>query len=163
MLGVGDRNANSIAVPREFVALIGGSGAGKSTLLHALAGVAPPQAGTVLYSGQDIYRQATPYAGLIGYVPQDDILHRDLTVERALAYAARLRLPPDTTAAERERRIEAELADVQMAPQRHQAISKLSGGQRKRVSIAVFCTAMCVARKVRSCHARLPHPIFFFV
>lgn len=124
-------------LPGEFVALIGGSGAGKSTLLHALAGVAPPQAGTVLYNGQDIYRRATPYAGLIGYVPQDDILHRDLSVEQALGYAARLRLPPDTSAAEREWRIEAVLADVQMAPQRHQAISKLSGGQRKRVSIAV--------------------------
>ena len=124
-------------LPREFVALIGGSGSGKSTLLHALAGVAPPQAGAVLYNGQDIYRRSTPYAGLIGYVPQDDILHRDLTVGRALAYAARLRLPPDTAAAERERRIAAVLADVQMEPQRHQAISRLSGGQRKRVSIAV--------------------------
>lgn len=130
-------NVGVSILPGEFVALIGGSGAGKSTLLHALAGVAPPQAGTVLYSGQDIYRRATPYAGLIGYVPQDDILHRDLTVERALAYAARLRLPPDTAGAERERRIEAVLADVQMAPQRRQAISKLSGGQRKRVSIDV--------------------------
>ena len=124
-------------LPGEFVALIGGSGAGTSTLLHALAGVAPPQAGAVLYNGQDIYRRATPYAGLIGYVPQDDILHRDLTVEQALAYAARLRLPPDTATAERERRIEAVLADVQMTPQRRQAIGRLSGGQRKRVSIAV--------------------------
>jgi|GEM_PF-120067 len=124
-------------LPGEFVALIGGSGAGKSTLLHALAGVAPAQAGAVLYNGRDIYREQTPYAGLIGYVPQDDVLHRDLTVERALDYAARLRLPPDTSAAEREARIDSVLDEVQMAPQRHQAISQLSGGQRKRVSIAV--------------------------
>ena len=124
-------------LPQEFIALIGGSGAGKSTLLHALAGVAPAQEGAVLYNGQDYYRQPGAYGGLIGYVPQDDILHRDLTVRRALAYAARLRLPPDTSPAERERRIDAVLADVQMAPQRDQPITRLSGGQRKRVSIAV--------------------------
>ncbi len=128
----------SISVlPQEFVALIGGSGAGKSTLLLALAGVAPAQEGAVLYNGRDIYRGTTAFGGLIGYVPQDDILHRELTVGRALAYAARLRLPPDTSAGERERRIDSVLAEVQMAPQRDQQISRLSGGQRKRVSIAV--------------------------
>jgi ABC-type multidrug transport system ATPase subunit len=124
-------------LPQEFIALIGGSGAGKSTLLHAMAGVAPAQEGAVLYNGQDYYRRPGAYGGLIGYVPQDDILHRDLTVERALAYAARLRLPPDTSAAERERRIDMVLADVQMTPQRNQLITRLSGGQRKRVSIAL--------------------------
>ena len=65
-------------LPREFVALIGGSGAGKSTLLHALSGAAPAQRGAVLYNGQDFYRNPGPYGAMIGYVPQDDILHREL-------------------------------------------------------------------------------------
>lgn len=124
-------------LPQEFVAVVGGSGAGKSTLLHALCGAAPAQSGLVLFNGQDFYRNPGPYSGMIGYVPQDDILHRELPVERALDYAARLRLPPDTTPEERARRIGEVLADVKMEPQRGQAINKLSGGQRKRISIAV--------------------------
>ena len=129
-------HASISVMPREFVALIGGSGAGKSTLLLALAGVVPPQEGAVAYNAQDIYRGATAFGGHVGYVPQDDILHRELTVGRALDYAARLRLPPDTSPAERERRIATVLAEVQMTPQRNQQIGRLSGGQRKRVSIA---------------------------
>ena len=124
-------------LPREFVALIGGSGAGKSTLLHALSGAAPAQQGAVLYNGQDFYRHPGPYGAMIGYVPQDDILHRELPVARALRYAARLRLPADMAAGERERRIGAVLAEVQMEKQRDTPINRLSGGQRKRVSIAV--------------------------
>jgi ABC-type multidrug transport system ATPase subunit len=128
----------SISVlPQEFIALIGGSGAGKSTLLLALAGVTPAEEGAVLYNGRDIYRGSTAFGGLIGYVPQEDILHRELSVGRALDYAARLRLPPDTSDSEHERRIDTVLAEVQMTPQKDQQISRLSGGQRKRVSIAV--------------------------
>jgi ABC-type multidrug transport system ATPase subunit len=123
--------------PCEFIALIGGSGAGKSTLLHCLAGITPPREGQVLYNDQDIYRSATAFGTQIAYVPQDDILHQDLTVAHALDFAAQLRLPPDTTEEERARRIDQALADVHMAPQRNQKIAKLSGGQRKRVSIAV--------------------------
>ncbi len=124
-------------LPQEFVALIGGSGASKSTLLNALTGAVPAQTGAVLFNGDDYYRAPGPYRGLIGYVPQDDILHRDLPVERALDYVAQLRLPPDTTPAERAQRVTSVLASVKMEPHRHKVIARLSGGQRKRVSIAV--------------------------
>lgn len=122
--------------PCEFVALVGGSGAGKSTLLMALCGFAPANAGRVTINGDDFYASFDAYRSLLGYVPQDDILHRGLPVERALRYAAELRLPPDTTPEEIERRITRALDDVDMAAHRAKRIDQLSGGQRKRVSIA---------------------------
>lgn len=122
--------------PCEFVALVGGSGAGKSTLLMALCGFAPADAGRITINGDDFYASFDAYRSLLGYVPQDDILHRGLTVERALRYAAELRLPPDSTPAEIELRIARALEAVDMAPHRDKRIEDLSGGQRKRVSIA---------------------------
>ncbi len=82
--------------PREFVALVGGSGTGKSTLLNALSGYVQASAGRVFVNGDDYYRNFDAYRTLLGYVPQDDIIHRTLPVDRALDYAARLRLPDDT-------------------------------------------------------------------
>jgi ABC-type multidrug transport system ATPase subunit len=139
----GNRNAvliNDISVaipPRKFVALVGGSGAGKSTLMNALNGIRPAQSGVVLYNGQDYYRHLAAFSTQLGYVPQDDIIHRDLSVERALYYAAKLRLPNDFTARQIKERINEVLEDVEMKHRRHLLISKLSGGQRKRVSIAL--------------------------
>jgi ABC-type multidrug transport system ATPase subunit/pSer/pThr/pTyr-binding forkhead associated (FHA) protein len=123
--------------PRKFVAMVGGSGAGKSTLMDALNGLRPAQQGVVLYNGNDYYRNLASYSSSLGYVPQDDIIHKDLTVERALYYAAKMRLPDDTTDQQIEQRIKEVLADVEMTHRRKLLISKLSGGQRKRVSIAV--------------------------
>src|SRR5205085_3543066 len=81
-------NDISIVIPpRKFVALVGGSGAGKSTLMDALNGLRPAQQGRILYNGQDYYRNLAAFSTQLGYVPQDDIVHRDLTVERALYYA----------------------------------------------------------------------------
>ena len=120
--------------PRTFVALVGGSGAGKTTLLDALSGLRPAQQGQVLYNGQDYYRNQAAFNTQIGYVPQDDIVHRDLTVERALYYAARLRLPGDFTDEQIWQRISEVLEDVELTERRSQLIKKLSGGQRKRVS-----------------------------
>ena len=91
--------------PRKFVALVGGSGAGKSTLMDALNGLRPAQQGKVLYNGQDYYRNLAVFSSQLGYVPQDDIVHRDLTVERALYYAAKIRLPGDFTDAQIKQRI----------------------------------------------------------
>ncbi len=122
--------------PREFVALVGGSGAGKSTLLKALNGFTRAD-GEVLINGDNLYQHFDLYRTLIGYVPQDDIIHKELTVENALRYAARLRLPPDTSEKEVEERVAKVLRQVQMESQREQVIGNLSGGQRKRVSIAV--------------------------
>src|SRR5579883_921080 len=131
-------NDISIAIPpRKFVALVGGSGAGKSTLMDALNGLRPAQKGTVLYNGKDYYHHLAAFSTQLGYVPQDDIIHRDLTVERALYYAAKLRLPSDMTKDQIKGRIDEVLEDVDMKHRRHLLVSKLSGGQRKRVSIAL--------------------------
>jgi ABC-type multidrug transport system ATPase subunit/pSer/pThr/pTyr-binding forkhead associated (FHA) protein/ABC-type multidrug transport system permease subunit len=123
--------------PRSFVALVGGSGAGKSTLLDALSGLRPAQQGKVLYNGQDYYQNQAAFNTQIGYVPQDDIVHRDLTVERALYYAAKLRLPGDFTEEQIWQRISEVLEEVELTERRKLFIKKLSGGQRKRVSIAM--------------------------
>ncbi len=123
--------------PQEFVALVGGSGAGKSTLMRILNGYQPPTEGEVLLSGYNLYESFDAYRRLIGYVPQDDILHMHLTVYQALKYSAKLRLSADLSDQEIERRIEQVLRQVELIDQKHQQIANLSGGQRKRASIAV--------------------------
>jgi ABC-type multidrug transport system ATPase subunit len=130
------RDASISIAPRELVAFVGGSGTGKSTLMKALAGYAPASHGRVLVNGDDFYDHLDVYRMLLGYVPQDDTLHPELPVGRALAYAARLRLPSDTSRAEMARRIARVLDDVEMTAHRKKRIDQLSGGQRKRVSIA---------------------------
>ncbi|MFN8533776.1 MAG: FHA domain-containing protein [Dehalococcoidia bacterium] len=123
--------------PREFVAVVGASGSGKSTLVDALCGFRPATSGTVLYNGLDLYQTFDAFRASIGYVPQDDIIHRDLPLRRALGYAAELRLPRDTTAEEREARIDEVLDEFGLRDREHTPINRLSGGQRKRVSIGV--------------------------
>src|SRR5258706_9587246 len=123
--------------PRSFVALVGSSGTGKSTLLDALSGLRPAQQGSVFYNGQDYYAHLSAFRSQLGYVPQEDIIHRDLTVEKALYYAAKLRLPADFTRAQIEQRIDEGLEDAQMTHRPTLLIKKLSGGQRKRISIAL--------------------------
>ena len=130
------RGASLSIEPRELVAFVGGSGAGKSTLMKALAGCAPPSHGQALLNGDDLYDRLGAYRMMLGYVPQEDTIHRELGVRRALRYAARLRLPPDTSGAEIGRRIERVLEDVDMLAHAHKSIDNLSGGQRKRVAIA---------------------------
>jgi len=131
-------NDITIAIPaRKFVAIVGGSGAGKSTLMDALNGLRPAQEGQVLYNGQDYYKHLAAFSTQLGYVPQEDIVHRDLTVDRALYYAAKMRLPEDFTETQIKQRIDEVLEDVEMKHRRHLLVSKLSGGQRKRVSIAL--------------------------
>ncbi len=125
-----------IIQPREFVAIVGGSGSGKSTLLGALSGFARATSGEVRVNGDDYYGNFDAYRGVLGYVPQHDILHGRLRVDEALRYTAELRLPVDTAASELEARVARVLDDVDMTAHRHGFISELSGGQRKRVSIA---------------------------
>ncbi|MBD1937674.1 ATP-binding cassette domain-containing protein [Microcoleus sp. FACHB-68] len=125
----------SLAIePGQFVALVGGSGAGKSTLMRTLLGIEQTTAGKVYLNGDDLRTNFNIYRTQIGYVPQDDIIHRELTVAEVLTYAAQLRLPPDldvTTVVEKT------LADIEMSHRRSALVSDLSGGQRKRVSIGV--------------------------
>ena len=89
----------------QFLAVLGPTGAGKSTLLKALTGARPADRGSVLYNGRDLYASYAELRNRIGYVPQDDILHPELTVKAALDYAARLRFPPDVPSAERSARV----------------------------------------------------------
>lgn len=122
---------------REFVVIAGVSGGGKSTLLNALSGFQPATSGTVLVNGTDLYRNFNAYRSEIGYVPQRDIVHRALTVEQALDFAAQLRMPADTNRAERKMRVNEVLRDLGLEHQRSAPIKSLSGGQVKRVSIGV--------------------------
>ena len=130
-------NIDLSVLPREFIGLVGGSGAGKSTLLNALIGIRRGD-GEVKLNGYDFYEEYESFRAQIGYVPQSDILHTSLTVEKALDYAARLRLPSNLSQDERMRRIDMVLDTVSMNTEaiRKTRIGNLSGGQRKRVSIA---------------------------
>ncbi|MEU1653000.1 FHA domain-containing protein [Streptomyces pristinaespiralis] len=120
-----------------LLAVVGPSGAGKSTLLNALTGLRPAQRGTVLYDGRDLYRDYAELRRRIGLVPQDDILHAQLTVRRALSYAAELRFPQDTERSEREARVAEVIRELGLDQRAGQPIHSLSGGQRKRVSVAL--------------------------
>ncbi|MFJ8074314.1 FHA domain-containing protein [Streptomyces sp. NPDC096176] len=120
-----------------LLAVVGPSGAGKSTLLNALTGLRPAEHGTVLYDGRDLYRDYAELRRRIGLVPQDDILHAQLTVRRALGYAAELRFPQDTARAERDARVAEVIRELGLEQRAGQPIHSLSGGQRKRVSVAL--------------------------
>ncbi len=123
--------------PNSLVAVIGGSGVGKSTLLNALSGIQPASQGKVLYNELDYYRHLGAFSTQLGYVPQEDIIHRRLTVKRALYYTARLRLPGKTPRREVYKRINEVLNDVELSHRRDLLVSRLSGGERKRISIAL--------------------------
>jgi len=127
--------------PREFVAILGPVGAGKSTLMNVLSGRTRPTAGAVYYNEDDFFRHFDTYRAAIGYVPQRDIVHEQLTVAEALDYAVRLRLPGDTSAQEARDRVEEVLEQVELSTCRHERIGRLSGGQHKRVNLGVELVA----------------------
>ncbi|HKY67170.1 MAG TPA: ATP-binding cassette domain-containing protein [Acidimicrobiales bacterium] len=116
--------------PGEVVAIVGGSGAGKTTLLETMVGIRPPASGGVRIAGA---RSRSD----VGYAPQDDIIHRDLPLARTLRYAAQLRLPADTPPDAVDRVVDDTLASLDLAERRTVRVGSLSGGQRKRASIAV--------------------------
>ena len=123
--------------PGEFVCIVGGSGAGKTTLLDSISGLRPPTTGYVRYNGLDYYDNVEIYRNSLGYVPQDDIVHPELTVEETLYFTARLRLPEDTRRGEIRERIGNVLEVLELVERRNTQVRRLSGGQRKRVSIGV--------------------------
>ena len=130
------------ALPGDMIALMGPSGAGKTTLLLALNGYLPPTSGQVRINGEDLYTIYDALRGSIGYVPQDDIVHPELTVFEAVKYSARFRLPPDYSEEEIDRRVDQTLRDLGLEGVKNLQIGKpekkvLSGGQRKRVNIAL--------------------------
>jgi len=133
-------DVNLVIEPGEFVVIFGTSGSGKSTLLDALNGRRPATGGQVLYNGEDLYAAFDSFRASIGYVPQQDIVHRKITVRRALQYTARLRLPVDTSPEEVEGYIEQVLDKVGLNEKADMPIdtpAPLSGGQLKRVCLAV--------------------------
>ena len=111
----------------ELVAIIGGSGTGKTTLLDTMSGLRPPTAGEVRRNGaQDRH----------GYVPQDDIIHLSLPLRRTLQYTAQLRLPAESTAEQTEHAVTDVLKTLELTDRADVPVGSLSGGQRKRASIA---------------------------
>jgi putative ABC transport system ATP-binding protein len=131
------RLLNNISVPIEpgqFVAIVGGSGTGKSTFMRTLLGIEPTTEGVVYLNGENLRNNFNIYRNQIGYVPQSDIVHKDLRVEEVLKYAAKLRLSSDLDI---EGVVEQTLAQIEMLDRRDVLVRNLSGGQLKRVSIGV--------------------------
>ncbi|EID15215.1 hypothetical protein MXEN_07986 [Mycobacterium xenopi RIVM700367] len=126
-----------IARPGTLTAIIGGSGAGKTTLARLIAGYARPSSGSVTFAGHDIHAEYASLRSRIGMVPQDDVVHRQLTVSQALSYAAELRLPPDTSKTDRGRVVAQVLDELDLTQHADTRVDKLSGGQRKRASVAL--------------------------
>ncbi len=130
-------NISLSARPGTLTAVIGPSGAGKSTFARLVAGYTHPTTGTVTFEGHDVHAEYASLRSRIGMVPQDDVVHGQLTVRQALMYAAELRLPPDTDREDRERVVMEVLEELEMTKHLDTRVDKLSGGQRKRASVAL--------------------------
>ena len=130
-------NISFAARPGTLTAVIGPSGAGKSSLAKLIAGYTQPTDGAVTFEGHNIHADYASLRSRIGMVPQDDVLHSQLTVDQALGYAAELRLPPDTSKEERRQVVAQVLEELDLTQQANSRVDKLSGGQRKRASVAM--------------------------
>jgi ABC-type multidrug transport system ATPase subunit/predicted component of type VI protein secretion system len=130
-------NISLSARPGTLTAVIGPSGAGKSTFARLVAGYTHPTSGRVAFEGHDVHAEYASLRSRIGMVPQDDVVHGQLTVRQALMYAAELRLPPDTNKEDRERVVMEVLEELEMTKHLDTRVDKLSGGQRKRASVAL--------------------------
>jgi ABC-type multidrug transport system ATPase subunit len=128
--------ANLHILPSEFVVVIGSNGSGKSTLMNIIAGRVLPSEGTVLLNDRDLHANFLALKQDIAFVPQQDVLHEQLTLRQALDYTAQLRLPPDTTVEQRRAAVNEAARSVDLLAQLDQRIGALSGGQKKRASLA---------------------------
>jgi ABC transport system ATP-binding/permease protein len=131
------RQASFVAEPGQFIGILGPSGAGKTTLLNALSGLRPANSGKILIDQTDFYKNLGRLRSLFGYVPQDDIVHADLTVVEALTFAARLRLPAGTPRWEIVKLVDQTVSNLGLTDRANAKIDRLSGGQRKRASVGV--------------------------
>jgi len=131
------KRAGFVAEPGQFIGILGPSGAGKTTLLNALSGLRPAESGKILFDQTDLYKNLGQLRSLFGYVPQDDIVHSDLTVTEALTFAARLRLPAGTPRSEIGKLVDHTIASLGLSDRVNLKTGRLSGGQRKRVSVGV--------------------------
>ena len=131
------RDVNIEIKGNEFVAIIGGSGAGKSTVMGVLNGFDKKHSGEVYYNNISVNKYFNSIKDIIGYVPQEDIVYENLTLRDMLRYSAELRMPSDQSDQEIENRINEVLATLDLTQHQNTYIRKLSGGQKKRASIAV--------------------------
>jgi ABC transport system ATP-binding/permease protein len=129
--------ANFRAEPGQFIGILGPSGAGKTTLLNALSGLQPADSGKIFIDQTEFYKHLDQLRSLFGYVPQDDIVHSDLTVSEALTFAARLRLPAGTPDREIAKLVRHTVANLGLSERANLKINRLSGGQRKRANVGV--------------------------
>jgi ABC transport system ATP-binding/permease protein len=139
-VGGGKVLLDSVSFPipeRCLLGIIGPSGAGKSTLLGALTGIRPADTGTVLYDNRDLYSDYAELRHRIGLVPQDSIMHSQLTARKALRYAAELRFPSDTHKHERNQRVTEVMSELRLTKHADTRADRLSGGQLKRVNVAL--------------------------
>jgi ABC-type multidrug transport system ATPase subunit/pSer/pThr/pTyr-binding forkhead associated (FHA) protein len=128
----------SVRIERgQFVTILGPSGSGKSSLLDTLTGLRPADSGSIRYDGIDFYADYERLRSLLGYVPQDDIVHGELTVSQALLFSAQLRLPRGTPRIELGKLISQTISRLGLEARTDTPIHRLSGGQRKRVSVGV--------------------------
>ncbi|WP_101948886.1 ATP-binding cassette domain-containing protein [Mycobacterium sp. 3519A] len=125
------------ARPGTLTAVIGPSGSGKTTLLKTVVGLARPSSGSVSFDARDLHADYAALRSRIGMVPQHDVAHRGLTVAETLNFAAELRMPPDTSKTDRQQVVSRVLAELDMTAHADKRVDQLSGGQRKRVSVAM--------------------------
>lgn len=130
-------NINIQIEPNDFVAIIGGSGSGKTTIMNAMSGYEKATSGKVYINSVDLYKHYKVLKNNIGYVPQQDIIYENLTLIKMLEYSAKLRMADDMSNEEIRKRIDDVLEMVELKPHKHKMIRSLSGGQKKRASIAV--------------------------
>jgi ABC-type multidrug transport system ATPase subunit len=128
-------HVNLRIAPGELVAIIGGSGAGKSTLMNCISGYSKPTAGEVLVNEVGLYQNFDMLKHIIGYVPQQDIVYDNLTVESMLYYSAKLRLPKDVKEEELHAIVDKVIDTVELTERKDTFVRNLSGGQRKRASL----------------------------
>ena len=130
------RDIHMAIPPGHMVLLLGGSGAGKTTLINAINGYEQAKASVVL-NGNNVYKQYKDILYDIGYVPQKDLMRDNDTVLRTLSDAAALRMPLVADGEKRRKQVDEVLGIFGLEPVKNSLVSKLSGGQRKRLSIAM--------------------------